>query len=91
MEQSTYKFTIFLMKEYVKEYENCIKDDKEVIYHNIKEEMDIDGVIVTAKSSVNRPDWLVFLENFSASTIDMRENVSNKALMLVKIKNIFVF
>ena len=87
MEQSTYKFTIFLMKEYVKKYEQCIKEEKEVIYHNIKDEMDIEGVIVTAKSSIKRPDWILFLENFSETAIEMKENVSNKALMLVKIKD----
>ena len=87
MEQLTYKFTIFLMKEHVKSYEQCIKEEKKVIYHQIKKDMDVEGVIVTADSSIKRPDWVVFLEEFSESEIEVKENVSNKALMLVKIKD----
>ena len=87
MEQATYKFTIFLMKEHIKSYEECVKEEKEVTYYSIKKDMGIEGLIVAAKSSSRKPDWLIFLGNFCEGEIEIRDNVSNKAMMLVKIKN----
>ena len=87
MGENTYSLTVFLMKEHVKLFEQCIKSDKEVEYRFLDEKRNVDGVIVISKSLARRPAWLNFLEYFSREKILLSENVSNKAVMLIRIEN----
>lgn len=87
MGENTYSLTVFLMKEYVEFFEQCIKSDKEVEYRFLDENRNVDGVIVVSKSLARRPSWLNFLEYFSQEKISLSENVSNKAVMLIRIEN----
>lgn len=80
-----YTLTIFLMNEYVKEYEWCIKEDKEVKMIELDNDLNIDGRIVISDTSQNKPAWEPFLNCFSCEEIKLESNASNKAVMLIKI------
>lgn len=85
MGEVTYRFTIFLLKENVKDFEQCIKADKEVAFMKLKDDKNLDGVIVIGKSSIKKAAWINFLEYYSEDEITINENVSNKAVMLVRL------
>ena len=87
MDEKTYKLTIFLMKESITRFEEGIKSDKEVEYRGLNSAGGFDGVIVVSKSAERVPEWIEFLNVFSEEKIQMKKNVSNKAVMLVRIKN----
>lgn len=87
MNERTYRLTIFLMKKYVKDFKQCIKADKEVQFVDINTQLEWDGVIVIAKSSFKKPDWVNFLQCYSEEEITLRDNVSNKAIMLLRVRN----
>ena len=87
MEESTYRFTIFLMKEEVEEYSQCIKQEKPIKYYYWKHEEEVKGIIIISDSTARKPDWINFLDLYSDEKIRLQANVSNKAALLVKIKN----
>lgn len=79
MKEKTYGLTIFLMKEHVTEFQDCIKKNLAVRYSNIKAEYEIDGRIITPITRSNtRPRWEYFLKEFSEDELKVSDNVSNK-------------
>lgn len=87
MEEKTYKFTIFLMKEDVQNYEECIDKEKKVSYMEFKELKGIEGVVVIADSTVKVPGWVYLLNQYTENDINIKNNISNKAVMLIRVKN----
>lgn len=87
MEERTYNFTIFLMKEYVTTWHDCIKPGTDIKLNEIKAEYNIEGVIGIANSNAKKPKWLEFLQEFSEETLEIDNNVSNRAVMLIKVKD----
>lgn len=86
MGEHTYNFTIFLMKENVDKFEQCIKKTKSVFYSDIKSECALEGKIVISNSSSREPCWKNFLQTISQKELKVENNVSNKAVMLVRIR-----
>lgn len=87
MEESTYRFTIFLMKEEITEYSQCIKAEKNPKYYYWRNGDEEKGVIIISDSTSRKPDWIDFLDLYSNEKIILKANVSNKAALLVKVKN----
>ncbi len=85
MAEHMYSFTIFLIKEYVKNFEWCIKDKENISRIQLRKESNLEGLVVVSQSSHKRPEWVAFLENFSEEGITIEDNTSNKAMLLVKI------
>lgn len=85
MREKTYTLTVFLMKDYVKYFENCIKKEAQVEFIELKKDLDLDGKVVVSDCSVNKPKWTEIIEYFSDKDIEIDCNVSNKALLLLRI------
>ena len=85
MAGNTYSLTIFLMKEYVTNFEWCIKEKTSVQRIQLRKEGNLDGIIVVAQSSHKKPEWVTWLEDLGTENIDIEDNTSNKAMLLVKI------
>lgn len=85
MAGNTYSFTIFLMKKYVTNFEWCIKEKTNVQRIQLRKESNLDGIIVVAQSSHKKPEWVTLLEDFGAKNLDIEDNTSNKAMLLVRI------
>lgn len=79
--------TIFLIKDYVEEFEDCIKTPKTLSSSTLKQNFGLDGVIYYCDSKKNAPRWKLYLDVWSKDRIDISDNASNKAIMLLKIKN----
>lgn len=86
MEERMYNLTIFLMKEFVKDYSACIKSGIHITFNPIKESSGLEGVIGTTESNVKKPRWKDFLQEFCEIPLDIQDNMSNKAVMLIKVK-----
>ena len=87
MAKKAYNFTIFLMKEHVTNWDDCIKTGLNIKFSKIKEKYSLDGVIGITDSNVKPPKWKELLQNFAEDTLEIDNNVSNKAIMLMKIKD----
>lgn len=87
MKEKTYNFTIFLMKEHVTNWKSCIKTGLNIKFSKIKEQYGLDGVIGITDSNAKPPKWKELLQKFTEDTLEIDSNVSNKAIMLVKIND----
>ncbi|BDF34202.1 hypothetical protein CE91St62_22670 [Lachnospiraceae bacterium] len=85
-EAKTQNLTIFLMKDYIKDYNSCLKNRSAIKMMTLKDEYNLDGVICIANSSNKPPRWKEFLQKYSSEDIELDDNTSNKALMLVKLQ-----
>ena len=85
MDEYNYRFTIFLVKEIVKGFKECVKEGKGVKYVHLKAESGIDGLIVYTDTILRKPEWMGFLESFTDEEIEIRNNASNKALLLIRV------
>lgn len=74
------------MKDFVKNFRTCIKQDKNVTWLDLSKDYDLVGQIAIAETATNTPSWLEFLSAFSASTISLDDNTSNRAVMFVYIE-----
>lgn len=81
-----YSLNIFLMKDFVKNVRTCIKQDKNVTWLDLSKDYDLVGQIAIAETATNTPSWLEFLSAFSASTISLDDNTSNRAVMFVYVE-----
>lgn len=79
--------TIFLIKDYVEEFEDCMKSPKTLSSSTLKQSFGLDGVIYYCDSKKKAPRWKPYLDMWSKDKIDISDNASNKAIMLLKIKN----
>lgn len=86
MADKTYNFTIFLMKDYVDDWSKCVKDRVPIKFIDIKDEYGLDGVIGVAESNTKQPKWKKFLQSFVHEDLEVSDNVSNRAIMLVKVR-----
>ncbi len=87
MDKQVFNFTIFLLKESAEDFEDCLKEPRSLTSNALKTQYGLDGKIFFSPSNTKAPRWKVYLEELSSETIDIEDNASNKALMLVKVKN----
>jgi hypothetical protein len=85
LDKQIFNFTLFLLKDYLEDFENCLKNPRSLISASIKSQYGLDGKIYFAESKSKPPRWKVYLEELSTERINIDDNASNKALMLVKV------
>jgi uncharacterized protein (TIGR04141 family) len=76
--------TIFLMKD-DDEFESYLKDSRKCSISQIKSSYGLDGIVCYPETTSKEPKWKEHVENLSAGSIDISDNSSNKAAILVKI------
>jgi uncharacterized protein (TIGR04141 family) len=86
VEKRIVNLTIFLIKDYVLDFDDCLKSPDTLSSSAIKTHYGIDGSIYYCGSSRKLPRWKQYLDEFAAEEIDISENTSNKAVMLVHIE-----
>lgn len=85
----TQKIAIFLHKDTVQSFEDCIKvkarDSSDI--HAVKNSIGISGKIYIHHFTVKPPEWKTTLEKLTSETISLNDNSSNKAVVVFKYKN----
>lgn len=85
----TQKIAIFLHKDTVQNFEDCIKvkarDSSDI--HTVKNTIGISGKIYIHHSIPKTPEWKATLEKLTSETISLTDNSSNKAVVVFKYKN----
>ena len=87
MDKQIFNFTIFLLKDSVDDFDDCLKEPRKLIRNTLKHQYGLDGKIFFSPSNTKAPRWKAYLEELSSEAIEIEDNASNKALMLVKVKN----
>lgn len=52
----------------------------------MNDESSVDGLIVHTNTISRKPEWIDFLESFTDDEIQIRNNTSNKALLLIRVQ-----
>lgn len=86
MDKPVVNLTIFLMKDYVSDFRDCLKNPLKLTSSEIKEQYNIDGRIYYCDSNRKPPKWKVYLNELATETIDISDNASNKAVLLVRVE-----
>lgn len=89
MEKQLINLTIFLMKDDVADMGDCLKEPY-LDSTPLKQELGLEGKIYYSKSTKNPPRWKFHLDEFASTKIPMLDNISNKAVMIVKMKQRFL-
>ena len=85
MEKKVIDLTIFLIKENVYDYEECVKNVLERKECKLKQDFGLEGMIYYDDSSSKAPKWKSDLDKIAIEELDMKDNTSNKAVLLVRI------
>lgn len=86
MDKQSINLTIFLLKDDIEEFEDCLKYSRKLSSSPIKDMYGIEGCIYYCDSSKKPPKWKHYLDELATEEIDIADNASNKAVMLVLIK-----
>lgn len=87
MDKQVINLTVFLIKDYVQELKDCLKSPYFLSSSKIKSQLGLDGEIYYCDSNKKVPRWKLYLDELSSETIDIAENASNKAVVLVYIQD----
>ena len=85
MDPTNVSLTIFLMKSTAEDFQSCLKNPDNLITVEIKKKYHMDAKIYYCNSKKQVPQWMDLLNEFANQNIEIEENVSNKAVMLIKI------
>lgn len=85
MEKKVIDLTIFLIKENIYDYEECVKNVLERKECKLKQAFGLEGMIYYDDSSSKAPKWKSDLDKIAIEELDMKDNTSNKAVLLVRI------
>lgn len=88
--KKTIDLTIVLYKTSVSDYDDTYEKSSSVKIVNIKDTWGFDGRIVYSDSKQALPQWKELIDELSESKIDLSPNVSNRAALIVKIKDRFM-
>ncbi len=86
MDKQVVNLTVFLMKDYVEDIVDCLKSPDQLSSSSIKSQFDIQGKIFYCDSNKRPPRWKQYLDEYSTERIELSDNASNKAVMVVKVK-----
>lgn len=86
MEKQVVNLTIFLIKDYIEEVRDCLKHPDYLIASDIKSQFGLEGSVFYCGSNSKSPKWKQYLEKYAKDPIDIADNSSNKAIMLVRIQ-----
>lgn len=87
MEKQVVNLTIFLIKEHITDLKDCLKAPDTLSSSNIKHEYGMEGTIFYCDSKRKPPRWKAYLETLSERSLDISDNASNKAILLVRIEH----
>lgn len=88
--KSTINLNIVLFKETVKNYTDAYEKGPDINIVNIRAGIKYEGIIVYSKSKHTQPKWKTLVDEISERKIDLSANTSNKAAIIVKIRNRFM-
>lgn len=81
---------IMLFKETVTDYIDTYENGPDICVVNIKDDIKYDGIIVYSESKHTQPKWKAMLDEIAERKINLSPNTSNKAAVILKIKNRFM-
>lgn len=87
------KLTASLIKEEYCNILDCselIKDDKAYYTYELKEELEIQGVIIVGEETSNTPDWLELLQTGASELIPDMCNQSTRAVLFIKVDDQYI-
>lgn len=87
MDKQVINLTIFLIKDYIQNLRECIKNSGTLSSSKLKPQFGLDGEIYYCDSNKKLPRWKPFLDELSDEAINISENASNKAIVLVHIQD----
>lgn len=87
MDKKTVNLNIFLLKETYVEFEDCLKSPRTLHSSELNQSFELDGKIYYSNSKTNSPKWKSYLQELAKEDIEISDNTSNKAIMLVRIEN----
>lgn len=87
MDEQVVNLTVFLIKDYVQEFKDCMKSPNNLSSSVVKPTLEMDGVIYYCDSNKKAPRWKPYLDVWSQDDIDISDNASNKAIMLLRIQS----
>lgn len=85
----TTQISLFLNSKSVKKFEDCLKDKIKYDEYPLNSKIGLNGKIFVQKSDPKLPSWQDELNQLSALKIKFSENVPNKAVVVVKLRNRF--
>ncbi len=78
--------TIFLIKDNVKNLKECLKNPYEGFITPLNPIWNMEGLVQYGSTHSREPMWKNFLGFFSKDSINIPNNTSNKAIMLIKVQ-----
>jgi len=84
MKNRIMNLSIFLMKDYIQKFDDCLKMPETLISSSIKDSYGIDGKIYYCHPKKRTPTWISYLKELSQEDIELSENTSNKAIILIR-------
>lgn len=84
----TNKISIFLHKETVNSFDDCVKAKarRNSTIHTVKRAIGLSGRIFIHNPTLKSPEWKMVLEKLTRDTISISDNSSNKAVVVFKYK-----
>ena len=76
-----------MIKDYITEFKDCMKSPDNLSSSKLKATFGMDGIIYYCDSKKKPPRWKPYLDQWATDNIDISDNASNKAIMLVKVQN----
>ncbi len=86
MKKKLMNLTIFLIKDNIPNFDDCLKMPETLLCSDIKESFGIKGKIYYSPPKKRTPSWFSYLNELSNETIAFSDNISNKAVVLVRVK-----
>lgn len=87
MDKQVVNLSIFLMKDFVDEIEDCLKNPDQLVSSIIKPQFGIQGKVFYCDSNRKLPRWKQYLDEYSTDPIMISDNASNKAILVVEVKH----
>jgi uncharacterized protein (TIGR04141 family) len=87
LDKQVVNLTIFLIKDYIENLKDCPKSSDLLCSSKLKPQFGLDGEIYYCDSNKKPPRWKPYLEELSNETINIAENASNKAIVLLHVQD----
>lgn len=87
MDKQVINLTLFLIKDHVQDLKDCLKSSDSLSSSKLKPQFGLDGEIYYCDSNKKYPRWKPYLDELSNEAINISENASNKAIVLIHIQD----
>lgn len=89
-DKKTFSFTVFLLKDIVTDFSDCLRSTDFLKSSIIAKKYGINGIVYYSNSNYKKPKWKAYLDELSGCDLDISDNSSSKAVIIVKIENRFM-